>query len=1126
MANNNQSHINLLSMKKLYFLLAIALMSFHANAQILLDEDFETASTNTYSTPIANGSGWTTVNSYNGSTMKYNWTNYYNEKGTLSGKHVASCDGAMFPSDAAGHGPREEILISPELNLDNTYQLSFDWKVSPMAFQSKTLYDLQVRIVENNDIKNAETIFSIHNEEDLRASGVLVYPITNWDPFTSQIDLSEWQGKRIKIAFVYKMLTTEANVVFLDNVKVKQYTPPTQPIPEVSLNRYDFGQVYVGEKFYSEKIKLTNKGLNGLKILSVDLPQGVVMTIDPATVNLNKYENVEFQFSYKASLTSPSTGSAVLHTNGGDVTIALIANKTVVPQGMTEETFEQFFPPAGWANKGWEWNGFALEGDHTAYATASMTDIYLTSPRLDLSHGGKLIFEYYNQFTSNDGGTYQNNDVSIELSTDGGVTWQQKWLFDYTKGDYREMVTVDLGTGTNNSFVRWKNTAVKYDSETGVEEFSNFYLDRVFLPNVYGANGLPGISGLIAPADSLKDVYGKDIILKWSPAQFATGYKVYVGTTEAATELVNAQDVGNTLTYTIPTTDYETFYYWKIVPYNTMGNAQNVPIWHFTTQKDASTGNYPYTEDFSSARFPDGWSSEPSPTYNRKWTINEFGGNAKPCLYSSWLATGERSSVTTQEFKLPEGKAMEISFDWSDGHPTSILKDETGIAKKKNVSPNNGISKIGFDIYVDGQWNELAYISQEGETRYWINETVNLAAYAGKTVQFRWTHYGFNSNKDHGGAIDNIVIEEVMADKATFNKPEWNAGKVNCNMALNSGEQFTLINKGTSNLKIKSAAFATQNFSTTLLAGDEIPSGSGKQFSLQFNAHESNAEVIDALSVEFESGLKVSLPVKGHALARDAFYYSFEKNPLDRNWESDFTMIDADQAISYAFGTWWIKFDKSGQPFAFAVGYDSQMNGIMSPVSGDAALVAASPAAATGVSQANNWIISRQLTAQNGASFSFYARNWESNQSVVPAPKHQVTVLVSETSNTDMSTFTEVLPKQEIPFLDGNNWQHYTVDLSAYAGKNIYVALRHSTDQTSNVAFFDDFMLEHFIPSPTGITNVETIADDAELTVYTPAGTMIRRSTGRATLKSLPKGIYIIKVNQAGKTTTLRITQR
>lgn len=32
----------------------------------------------------------------------------------------------------------------------------------------------------------------------------------------------------------------------------------------------------------------------------------------------------------------------------------------------------------------------------------------------------------------------------------------------------------------------------EYDSETGVEEFSNFYHRRVFLPNVYGANGLPG----------------------------------------------------------------------------------------------------------------------------------------------------------------------------------------------------------------------------------------------------------------------------------------------------------------------------------------------------------------------------------------------------------------------------------------------------------------------------------------------------------------------------------------------------------------------------------------------------------------------------------------------------------
>ena len=38
-------------------------------AQTLLDEDFETASTETYSQPVADG--WTTVNSYTGSKKNY-----------------------------------------------------------------------------------------------------------------------------------------------------------------------------------------------------------------------------------------------------------------------------------------------------------------------------------------------------------------------------------------------------------------------------------------------------------------------------------------------------------------------------------------------------------------------------------------------------------------------------------------------------------------------------------------------------------------------------------------------------------------------------------------------------------------------------------------------------------------------------------------------------------------------------------------------------------------------------------------------------------------------------------------------------------------------------------------------
>lgn len=337
-------------MKKCYLLTlfsALFLGTVSISAQTILDEDFETTNTdasNSLTHPVAKGDGWTTVDSYTGTTAKYKWMNYYYEKGTIGGTHVAMCDGSIFDDEGAdGTGPREEMLVTPELNLDNTYQLSFDWIVSPMASVSKTLYDLQVRVVENGDIDNAETIFSIQNKDDLKESGVSEYPIKSWNVHTSKLDLSDWKGKKIKLAFVYKMLTTSANVVYLDNVSVKKFTPATGPMAQLSSNTYDFGKIYVGEKFYSEPFRLTNVGKDGLKIESADLPQGVAMTIAPST-----------------------------------------------------------FPPAGWKNNGWG-KGLYIEGDVSPYATGSLYDQYLTSPRLDLTKGGKVQFEYYNQFNSEDG---------------------------------------------------------------------------------------------------------------------------------------------------------------------------------------------------------------------------------------------------------------------------------------------------------------------------------------------------------------------------------------------------------------------------------------------------------------------------------------------------------------------------------------------------------------------------------------------------------------------------------------------------------------------------------------------------------------------------------------------------
>lgn len=1107
-----------------------------ANAQTILEEDFELGEN---PTRIARGDGWTTVNSYNGSNTRYNWYNYYSKSSgqqtsggvtytnqpIISGDNCAACDGPISTTSNDGVGPREEILLSPELDLNDTYQLQFSWKVSPMASQTNSLYDLQVRIVIGDDLKNAETIFSIQDKNMLKESGVLDYPITTWDLHISKLDLSDWKGEKVKIAFVYKMMAEISNIVWLDDISVKQFTPATGPVATISSDRYNFGTVYIGEKFWSESFRLSNTGKNGLRITSIDMPEGISTNLNYESLTLDMYDYIDFNFAYSAQrLTTPASGNIVLHTTGGDVTIAYTAEKQLVPEGMFLETFEGFFPPAGWKNGGWSQSNTGIEGDHSLYCGGNFSASYVTSPRLDLMDGGTVTFTYYNLFDDED---YESPeyDVELQVSYDDGNTWTTRWTAPYDTESLNKLITVsvDLGEGSDNSYVRWYYPAVEVDDE-GAYPHSSFYLDRVLLPNLFGADGLPTGVTMISPAMNADNVYPKNIKLEWGPAQFAHGYKVYVGTNSACNDLIDGLDVGNVLSYTIPEVAYETQYRWRVVAYNDLGASQTYTTWRFTTQPDASVSSYPYVEDFTVKALPMGWLSVPAPTYSREWYVNDYfpyqNGEVKSNAFtSSWLQTGESNSVATQEFILPSDKSMQISFVWGDEHPRDLVVDQTGLVKKQNVEPNNGASDCTFEIYADGEWTVLSHISEntfDGDRKYWIEESFDLSAYAGKKVQFRWTHYSF-SGSDNGTSLAHIVLEERLSDKAGFNHKNWDAGKVNFNGAVKNAEEFTLLNKGVNPLVVKSATFTTENFSTTLEAGTTIQPESGVIFGLQFNAKESNDVVEDVLTVEFESGYSTTLPVRGEALAEDIYYYSFEPNDLDRDWTKDFTLIDADNAFNFAPSAYWIHYSADGGKSAFTVEDDDMetgMYGIMSPVSGTHALVAASPVESAGKS-ADNWIISQKLRATATSVFDFYARNWESAESVLPSPAHHVTVLVSTATNTNTSDFTAVMRDTEMPYLSGHAWNHYEVDLSAYAGQDIYVAVRHTTNGASNLAFFDDFTLSHFLPEGTtgiGLALSDIKANDC-IEVLTATGAKILTTRGTTALNSLPRGLYIIRVN-------------
>ena len=61
------------------------------------------------------------------------------------------------------------------------------------------------------------------------------------------------------------------------------------------------------------------------------------------------------------------------------------------------------------------------------------------------------------------------------------------------------------------------------------------------------------------------------------------GYLVYVGTDNPPTNLVNGVNVGNVLTYPLTGLTNATEYFWRVVPFNGLGNATGNATWSFTT---------------------------------------------------------------------------------------------------------------------------------------------------------------------------------------------------------------------------------------------------------------------------------------------------------------------------------------------------------------------------------------------------------------------------------------------------------------------------------------------------------------------------------------------------------------
>ena len=146
----------------------------------------------------------------------------------------------------------------------------------------------------------------------------------------------------------------------------------------------------------------------------------------------------------------------------------------------------------------------------------------------------------------------------------------------------------------------------------------------------------------------------------------------------------------------------------------------------------------------------------------------------------------------------------------------------------------------------------------------------------------------------------------------------------------------------------------------------------------------------------------------------------------------------------------WATIDADGDGYSFELGTEPEFSGY----NGGNCVISASYINEIGALTPNNYLVTPLMHIVDGSVFGFFACAQDSNY-----PTEHFGVAISFTSQTDASTFTTIIEGdlqakkisngKERGLNEQGSWYFCHVDLSSYAGSNIFIAIRHfnCTDQ-------------------------------------------------------------------------------
>ena len=189
--------------------------------------------------------------------------------------------------------------------------------------------------------------------------------------------------------------------------------------------------------------------------------------------------------------------------------------------------------------------------------------------------------------------------VSTQIDADNGSGTWFLWINSMVGDEQSFQRTEALRTAFSRDIVDLSGISAK-----GEIHASRDQLDYDMAFELYGGelSDLPLCATNPTPADMAVNVELEGVF-SWTGDPIAAGYKIYFGYAGGEWEFADGVDLGDETMVEFEGLEFETAYEWKVVPYNLLGDAEECPVWTFTTMPDPMLSP-PLLETFVGTPFP------------------------------------------------------------------------------------------------------------------------------------------------------------------------------------------------------------------------------------------------------------------------------------------------------------------------------------------------------------------------------------------------------------------------------------------------------------------------------------------------------------------------------------------